>query len=81
MDPTAPATSQTIHRSHREHPIGRELRVMGQADCKQETITAWGSTCVVVAYQVVHKSISLFVGRERLLSCKDREPLLGGTLP
>ena len=45
---------------------------MGQADCKQETITARGSTCVVVAYQVVHKSISLFVGRERLpalLSC------------
>ena len=57
---------------------------MGQTDCKQETITARGSTCVVVAYQVVHKSISLFVGRERLpalLSCKDRGPLLEGTLP
>ena len=56
---------------------------MGQADCKQETITARGSTCVVVAYQVVHKSISLFAGRERLpslLSCKDKGPLLGGTL-
>ena len=57
---------------------------MGQTDCKQETITARGSTCVVAAYQVVHKSISLFVGRERLpalLSYKDRGPLLGGTLP
>ena len=57
---------------------------MGQTDCKQETITARGSACVVVAYQVVHKSISPFVGRERLpalLSCKDRGPLLGGTLP